>query len=754
MKIKKLICVVLAVLLFGVHCEHFPSKIVSAVSYSTMTDDNGLVWKYRNVSVEDGRGNYISAVILHSVSADPDITEITVPDMIGNRQVAGFFINFFDGFSSLEKINATDDSAVFKSVDGVLYNKDMTVIYKVPKCFKSENNVFEVPESVTALMCGAFSENETIEEIILGDNITDLKKSIDGYQYVAFSSCSALKKIKLPDTLTVIPTDFMANCNSLEEIVFPSSLEQIEYNSFVRCDSLRKVVLPEGLKKLDGSAFAECNSLEEVVLPSSLETMESSFGNALFRKCNGLEKIEVSPENMHFCTRDGVLYNKEMDEIIFYPSGKDEMIIDIPETVVSLGEYAFCGDFSGKEIIVRNAELNFNNSYISNNITLCGYSGSTAESFAKTKGISFKNIETSEMMPYYLRYEIQNERVHITSCVKNVSEIIIPAELEGYPVTEIDEDFLTKDIEFLGEGGYRAGRKKVTFEDGIKSVSMMFFNYCYDLKEVVIPASVEVIDWHKINLSLNQRRMKITVDPANTVFSDVNGVLFSKDGTELIRYSNDPEISVYTVPDSVDTISAYAFAHCTSLEEVIIPDSVTEIPGCAFSACSSLKRINIPEHVTSLGTSAFAGCTSLESITLPESLKELCAWSFFDCTSLTEIRIPAAVSYLGNFSAGYSTNDLGRIDLMPEFRMKVTTGSAAEKYALQNKVAYTSEKSENGQGDLNNDGKTDSADLLILKLILTGVKVPDEIQKKEADMNSDGVINIFDQIRLVSSLLG
>lgn len=109
-------------------------------------------------------------------------------------------------------------------------------------------------------------------------------------------------------------------------------------------------------------------------------------------------------------------------------------------------------------------------------------------------------------------------------------------------------------------------------------------------------------------------------------------------------------ITELTIPSTVKTIGAYAFAGCTGLKTVSLPYTLTEISDAAFDACTNLTEINIPEGVESIGTLAFAQCTSLESVTLPDSLVSIGDNAFDSCGALTEIDIPSNVMEIGEMA--------------------------------------------------------------------------------------------------------
>ena len=105
----------------------------------------------------------------------------------------------------------------------------------------------------------------------------------------------------------------------------------------------------------------------------------------------------------------------------------------------------------------------------------------------------------------------------------------------------------------------------------------------------------------------------IWVGESNSYYSgNASGVLFNKDKTTLVQCPG-AFSGAYTIPDSVTSISSYAFSGCTSLTSVTIPDSVTSIDWYAFYNCTSLTSVTIPDSVTIIGGGAF-DCTSLTDV--------------------------------------------------------------------------------------------------------------------------------------------
>ena len=213
-------------------------------------------------------------------------------------------------------------------------------------------------------------------------------------------------------------------------------------------------------------------------------------------------------------------------------------------------------------------------------------------------------------------YEVGTDnKVTITDCKESAKgAITIPSEIDGKPVTSI---------------GYKA------FQD------------CTGLTSITIPNSVTSIE----NASLFgvsafdgcSNLTSINVASGNNYYSGINGVLFNKKKTELIRYPEGKSQTSYTIPNSVTSIRNEAFDYCTGLTSITLGNSVTSIGYDAFSGCSSLISVSIGNSVTNIPNNAFARCDKLTNVTLGNSLTSIGIEAFYDCNSLTSIIIPDSV---------------------------------------------------------------------------------------------------------------
>ncbi|MBQ8296148.1 MAG: leucine-rich repeat protein [Ruminococcus sp.] len=211
-----------------------------------------------------------------------------------------------------------------------------------------------------------------------------------------------------------------------------------------------------------------------------------------------------------------------------------------------------------------------------------------------------------------LTYRAYADRIEIIGCDTSVTEVVIPDEIDGIPVTKIRENA---------------------------------FNYCYSLTSITIPQSVTYIspDFCIDCYSLAE----FIVDGENTVYSSLDGVLFNNDKSILIRCPN-AKSEEYVIPDNVTTITQGAFRGCDSLRFITIPNSVNQIGGEAFYQCSSLRRIALPEGITYISSKLFYDCYNLAEVTIPDTVKYIYSEAFHQCFDLAEIILPDGVVSIKN----------------------------------------------------------------------------------------------------------
>jgi hypothetical protein len=151
----------------------------------------------------------------------------------------------------------------------------------------------------------------------------------------------------------------------------------------------------------------------------------------------------------------------------------------------------------------------------------------------------------------------------------------------------------------------------ITIGNGVTDVGIEAFYSCTNLTVITLPGSVTNIA--RDAFSDCDSLTEITVDEMNSAYSSVNGVLFDKEQTVLIKYPTGKTADSYTIPNSVTNIAIRAFNKC-GLTSITIPTNVTGIKNYVFSFCRNLTAIVIPASVTNIGDNTFLGCWNLKDV--------------------------------------------------------------------------------------------------------------------------------------------
>ena len=177
----------------------------------------------------------------------------------------------------------------------------------------------------------------------------------------------------------------------------------------------------------------------------------------------------------------------------------------------------------------------------------------------------------------------------------------------------------------------------------VTNISSYAFNRCSKLREITVGDNVQKISegafslsgLSKIHIGKQVQKIEttwlvpfegtkleeITIDPENRFYTVKDGVLFTADMSELVRYPSQDTRTEYTIPDSVTKISQYAFESVRNVKNMMIPSGVEEIGAAAFEAATALYPVQDLRNVKQLGAMAFADVKNLRMILLGENLQ-------------------------------------------------------------------------------------------------------------------------------------
>ena len=216
---------------------------------------------------------------------------------------------------------------------GVKYSKDGRKLLKAPKELRGGYSVKEG----TRIICNhAFFWCSSLSNIVVPNSVISIGDR-------AFSCCSSLSSIVIPDSVTDIGNDAFSHCSSLSNIVIPDSVTSIGDYAFSGCSSLSNIVIPDSVISIGNGVFSGCLLLEYISIPKSVICLNKNP----FSDWKGVLEC-LSP---NFIYEDDVLFNKDKSKIVSFRNQKIESYI-IPDSVTSIGDYAFSGCSSLSNIVI------------------------------------------------------------------------------------------------------------------------------------------------------------------------------------------------------------------------------------------------------------------------------------------------------------------------------------------------------------------------------------------------------------------
>ena len=278
--------------------------LVLAISLSLLLSFRSLSKKkYSYDSVESGymlsefngtdRDNIlrIDAVVNEDGTADPDkpVTAVrnyavccneTLDFIFVGKDVTDLEYNCFYYCTRLKAVLVDADNPAYTSVDGVLYNKDLSEIILHPIKNSEYRTALSLGLTVPAdeAACGPFLEEM---QRMFPENEETFSERVEK----AMADTGAVYTV--PDTVTDIAPFCFSYCEKLTEIDLPEGLKTVGQMSFFKCKSLESVYLPDGLESIGPDGLSYCETLDYIFVPASVKTI----GHHAFYGCLGVEAV-------------------------------------------------------------------------------------------------------------------------------------------------------------------------------------------------------------------------------------------------------------------------------------------------------------------------------------------------------------------------------------------------------------------------------------------------------------------------------
>ena len=524
-------------------------------------------------------------------------------------------VTYYCGNKTLRSLKYEEAEGGYKIlgyVDGV----DLPLLY-IPSYIERK--------PVVSIAGRAFNASKTLTAVYVPSTVKDIGDS-------AFFGCNNLDRVSIQGGNLKIGNRAFAGCRSLKRVVFNGAAAELGDYAFWHCSKIaiyytqNVTAIGEcafigsglsgeldlrGVKNIKSGAFNGCE-ITSITIGKNL----SEIGPSAFFNCDDLNEIKLSDENDEYVYVDGCLIRRSDNTLVL---GLASAVI--PETVVSIGDYAFAYRKNLSEIAIPSS------------VTAIG-------SYAFADCENLKTIEVSESVKS-IQSCVFKSCVSLTKAIWRTLVSVPDSAFEGCSaLTDVKLSNVTK----IGE---RA------------------FSGCIGLKEIILPQSLTEIGEYAFNkTALASITLPQNIDKVgNGWFSDckyLETVNFDGKIKEIgeSAFSGCISLKSFEIPSSVVSIGNFAFLGCTSLKNIEIPSSVVSIGNFAFRGCSALSEVLFNEGLKTIGESAFRACKCLSSVQWPLSLEEIGA-SAFASTSFPEIYVPKFIKQGSNvFASSHGTQSM------------------------------------------------------------------------------------------------
>lgn len=454
----------------------------------------------------------------------------------------------------------------------------------------------------------------------------------------------------------------------------------------------------------------------KVIIP---ETVKRIVDGALVCNTNIIE-IEVDADNAFYCDVEGVLYNKDVTTLVYYPEGREDKTYTLPDTVTELAErcchYAKFETFNFssnlkkigmrafyyaqnlKEVILpEGLEIICDDPFmgcrqiqelrIPDSVTTIGggllYGCTSLKSVHIGSGVESLAYNAFEDGGYSLEKITASPDNKIVTAIGNVLFNKDMTSLIKYPANKADVSYtIPSSVVEIKMGAFKGVKalESLKLPDNLTELDDEAITECYALKEGRIPDKITYLGLNfyscdamesfyigksvtvegAYGICTNCDSLKeILVDPENPYLSSQGGVLYNKDKTEVKKFPMGLDMKSYKIPSSVKEIGNNAFYDQKDYYEILMEEGEIYVDDCLLEygyVYNSDGNVCVRIGTRIIGKGAFWGENYIWGISLPEETEIICTEAFGACDLLQSIYIPEGVKYMGSYT--FASSDM------------------------------------------------------------------------------------------------
>ena len=449
------------------------------------------------------------------------LRSVTIPNSVTNIGEMAFRYCL-----SLTSINVSANNSNYSSVDGVLLNKDKTMLITCPE---GKSGIYTIPNSVTSIGKWAFSGCDNLTSVTIPNSVTSIGEQ-------AFSHCNSLTSVHITDIEAWCKITFASaganplfsqvfredenlylNGELLIDLVIPNSVKSIGNYAFIGYPKLTSVTIPNSVTSIGERAFSGCDNLTSVTIPNSV----TSIGEGAFIDCDNLTSVTI-PNSV-----------TSIGKWAF--SGCDNLTsVTIPNSVTSIGEQAFSHCNSLTSITIPNSVTTVGNNTFNNLPAL-----QSIVLYSAPKNMLFSQCPALTHITWNIKSGVDSQK----------------------PFNEITNQILSftigEDVEYI----------PANICDGMTN-----------LESIVIPANIKQIGSHAF-ANCN----KLTLVTWNATNSKIDDAIFQNTASKIKCFNFGESVNIIpdflcdgmsnltsiTIPKDVKVIGKNVFRYCRNLTSVI-----------------------------------------------------------------------------------------------------------------------------------------------------------------------------------------